>query len=166
MAKATLKGIRGWLAALLVAIGVIGPLYYGLSIRFALSAQDTLARFGAEALPLYRAQTVIWSLSLFKLALAWSIAGAMLRFRTRAALRFAIAGIWLLGVGTVFFEWAGFALAGWEPETAPLWLSAIVRAALGLVLVIPATLYLLRSHRVANTYPAPGAAEALATVFE
>lgn len=156
----------GWLAALLVMIGVIAPIFYGFSIWFALSAQAQLASFGAESLPIYRVQTVIWSLSLFKLLLAWSIAVAMLRFRTRATLRFAIAGIWLLCVGTGFIDWAAFSFVGWEPFERPLWFMVLVWVTEGVVMALPATAYLLRSRRVADTYPAPGAEERLADVFE
>lgn len=159
------SGIGGWLAALLVAIGAVAPACYGYYIWSALDAQAVLASYGAEALPLYGVQTVIWSLSLFKLALAWSVTGAMLRFRTRATLRFAIAGIWMLCVGTVFIDWAALSLTGEPAFAIPAWHVAIWIAE-GLVLAIPATAYLLRSRRVANTYPAPGADQGLAGLFE
>ncbi|MCW3846552.1 hypothetical protein OF829_04825 [Sphingomonas sp. LB-2] len=163
------EGIGGWLAALLVAIGVIGPVFYLYLIYGALTAQAKLVEYGADSLAIYRVQTALWTLSLVKLVLAWSIVGAMLRFRTRAALRFAIAGIWILGVGMVPVDWAAIALAGAalrgeEPFQVPLWTAAIWISE-GLMLVIPATAYLLRSKRVANTYLRAGA-KSLEETFE
>jgi hypothetical protein len=155
------EGVGGWLAALIVVIGVVAPLFYGYFIWYALDAQATLRRYGAESMPVWSDLTAIWMLSLVKLAIAWSIAGAMLRFRTPAVIRFAIAGIWILAVGMVFADWLWL---GDALET-PLWRIAIFLG-VGLVLAIPATLYLLRSKRVANTYRRAQPAEGLGELFE
>ena len=160
-----LTGIGGWLAALLVMLGGVGPLFYLYGIWGAVSVQAQLAQYAAEGLPLYRLQNLILALCLAKLALSWTIVGAMLRFRTHAALRYAIAGIWILWVGMVPLDWAGL----WWMGEGIVELSAhiiLFQLGLGLAMTIPVTAYLLRSRRVANTYPKPGARDPLATVFE
>jgi predicted membrane channel-forming protein YqfA (hemolysin III family) len=155
-------GIGGWLAALLVVTGVIAPLFYGYLIWFALDAQATLRRFGAEGLPLWSHLTAMWMLGIAKIAIAWSIVGAMLRYRTPVTIRFAIAGIWLLSVGATF---ADCLWLEWVPPDVPLWRIAAVLGE-GLLLAIPATLYLLRSKRVRNTYNPAAALRAVEAVFE
>lgn len=154
------KGIGGWLAALIVVIGVIAPLFYGYFIWYALDRQALLRSYGAEAIPVWSQLSAIWMLSLAKLILAWVIAGTLLLVRTRAVIPFAIAGIWLLAEGAVFVDRLFLA---WLPM--PPWRLALY-AGEGLVLAIPATLYLLRSKRVRNTYNSPAALAEREAVFE
>ena len=151
-------GIGGWLAALVGVIGVVAPLFYGYFIWYALDAQATLRSYGAEAFPVWSQLSAIWMVSLAKVVIAWSVAGTMLCFRAPAVIHVAIAGIWILSVGMVFADWLVLSRA---PE-APMW----VFLGEGLVLAIPATLYLLHSKRVANTYRARPAGDDIATIFE
>lgn len=154
-------GVGGWLAALIVILGVIAPLFYVYIIWFALDAQARLARIGAEAMPFWGQLTALWMLSLAKMVIALVIAGTLLRFRTRMALHVAIAGIWVLSVGVIIPDVLLFGGGFGTPLRRVAMLFGV-----GLAFAIPPTLYLLRSKRVANTYRPPATGDAFAAIFE
>jgi hypothetical protein len=157
------QGIGGWLAALFVVLGVVAPLCYFYLLWRTLGGQTLHAQYTGELVP-WQVRAATWSSCLVKTAIALSIVWRMMRVRRRETIRFALVGIWVLAVGMVFVD-LGLAWLARAPmlesDALPFFVAQML--SIGLALALPATFYLLKSRRVANTYRPDGS---LVRVFE
>lgn len=154
------KGVGGWLALLVFGMAVLMPLAQLGSISSLLGAEALLQPRLGSVWPTYRAAllTIITVRIAVCLLVAW-----LLVFRKRASTpRLAIIGIWIaLGLLNVLSLMAGLLSPGPYPLDA-----AISRMIWPVIICTIATLYLLKSKRVATTYPKSAEGSALAAVFE
>lgn len=155
-------GIGGWLAFFLTTLGVFAPIRIALS-AYELFADPRIARaYGENWNAIVAAEAVIIALNLAALAfIVW-------RFFARRnwdTVRIGIAGIWLIPFGVTIVETiavsaiAGISATELLGQTTPDLVRALVYSAVW-------TAYLLRSVRVANTYPRTPEDDVLAEVFE
>ncbi len=158
------RGIGGWLAFYLVTWGVLVPLASGAGLYANLYADPAVGAFYGARWPVVQAI----NLAIGFLALA-AIFYSVWRFffrRNWQTVRIAIAVMWMALVPAPLLEVAAVSTLG------GLDLDALMSAKIGSLIkpVIHITIwtaYLLRSVRVANTYPREDADEAeLAEVFE
>jgi hypothetical protein len=154
-----LRGIGGWLAFFLVTLGVITPVFSILSVA-ALSADAAVAASYGELWSTLLA--LEWSLVGITVAAAWLAVWHFFTVRSRRTVRLAVAVLWLIALLAVLGEPLGISLVTGLPLGQFLG-QDVVRP---LVYSTLWTAYLLKSERVANTYPAAGTDDEIAATFE
>ena len=157
-----LRGIGGWLAFFLVTLGVISPASIVISVATLAADANVAASYGPQ-----------WGQLL---ALEWTVAGASVagvwlavwqfftvkRWRT---VRFPIGVLWLLALLTLVVEplavslMTGMAYADMFAGAPGEFVRPLVYSSIW-------TAYLLKSERVANTYPLADPGDEVAEVFE
>jgi len=155
-------GIGGWLAFFLITLGVFTPIRLAMTAFGFFTDPQFAAAFGDRWPALVTAELTLMGLSVL------GIAYMLWRFFTRRTWRtvqIAVAGIWGISVGAMVLDTlivaliGGIALAPLVAEAVPDYLKSLIYAVIW-------TAYLLRSVRVANTYPREDAPEELTEVFE
>lgn len=157
-----LRGVGGWLAFFLVAFGILSPLTALFSIVTMLyGAQGGAAVFGDAWMPL---QIFEWAVIAVSFGGIWFAVWRMLQVHNWQSVRITIATIWLVGPAMVLVEAAGVAwlfglsfgetFAGAGPDVVRPFIFATIW-----------TIYLLKSERVANTYPQAPEVEEMAETF-
>ena len=157
------SGIGGWLAFFLVTVGVFAPLRI-LGTAYGLFSDPRIAQAYGDRWPLLATVEII--LIVVNLA---ALAFLLWRFFTRRtwqSVRIGIAGIWLIPVVVTVLETLAVTLIG-GISAGPLIAQMMPDMAQALVYSTVWTAYLLRSVRVANTYPREDETSAgIAEVFE
>lgn len=157
------RGIGGWLAFFLVTLGVFAPLRIAFT-AYGLFSDPRIAQAYGDRWPMLATVEII--LILLNLA---ALAFLLWRFfmrRTWQSVRIGIAGIWLVPIVVTILETLAVTLIGGIPAGALLG-QMMPDMAQMLIYSTVWTAYLLRSVRVANTYPREDeAGEGLAEVFE
>lgn len=157
------RGIGGWLGFFLITLGVIAPLRILLTAYGLFSDPQIAAAYGERWTMLVSVEAVLIVLNLGALGfLVWRF----FAHRTWQTVRICVAGIWLIPIVITVLETLAVTLIGGVPA-GPLITQMMPDMAKALVYATLWTAYLLRSVRVANTYPREDADEAeLAEVFE
>ena len=153
-----IRGIGGWLAFFLVTLGLITPISSLLSVG-ALAADPAAAAGYGEAW-----STLIafeWAMAGITAAAAWFAVWQFFKVKRRRTVRIAIAVLWLMATIALVVEPIGVAaLAGITygdlfEQTPADFVRPVVYSTIW-------TAYLLKSVRVANTYPVDGSAAEVA----
>jgi hypothetical protein len=143
-------GVGGWLAFFVlvmavftpaaVIVGAWGELYRGLDGGIA----DTVEGPTFEVFK--------WALVALVIAGCWYIAWRLHRVRAWRSVRIAIAGLWIIAIGSTAADLIGISLIAGVPIS---WLleGAMAEIVRPLAFAGLWTFYLLRSKRVADTYP-------------
>ena len=154
-----LRGIGGWLAFLIVVLAVFTPIRIVLETVGLYADPQIASAFGPRWPAVQAAEIAISAIAMIG---AWFVAWRLNKVHNWQTIRIAIAGLWLLALGSTVLEYAAISLIGGIPIGALFEGSAmdVVRA---LVFASAWTAYLLRSRRVANTYSEPE--EAIGDVF-
>ncbi|MFN4097678.1 MAG: DUF2569 family protein [Sphingomonas sp.] len=156
------SGIGGWLAFFLVTLGVFTPIRLAATAYSFFADPQIAAAYGERWPALVTAELMLMAASVV------AIAYLMWRFfmrRTWRTVQIAVAGIWAIAVGAMVLDTFIVALLGGiaidilVQDSVADYLKALFYAVLW-------TTYLLRSTRVANTYPREDAPEELTAVFE
>ncbi len=161
-----LRGIGGWLAVFLALLGLIAAiqayaLFQGVSYWFSRQSEA----LGIIPLPLVAEG---WLIAAARIAIALVILRRMIHVRRWSSVRLCIAGLWTYYVGLALVDAIAAAaiVMVWReiPVRPDLWLvgSALSK---GCLIAFSGTWYLLRSRRVAGTYPRPSESDALREVF-
>lgn len=157
-----LQGIGGWLAFFLVTLGVITPLTTLFSVATLTADTETAAGFGAMWGQLLALE---WTVAGVSIAGCWVAVWHFFKVRSWRTVRLAVATLWVLCLLALVVEPLGVAfLAGLN--YGDLFAGAPGEFLRPLVYSSIWTAYLLKSVRVANTYPVDGSAEEIAEVFE
>lgn len=152
-------GVGGWLAFLVVILGLFTPLRVVASAVQFYHDPHLAASFGPQW-PLMRGFEM--ALAATTIAGAWYLVWRLKRIQSRRTVRIVIAGLWILTLGSMTLHLVAVAALGGLPLGLLLsvsrydFLRAIVFSSIW-------TAYFLTSRRVANTYP--GSAEDVAEVF-
>lgn len=159
-----LTGLRGWLLLLVLTLGLFSPLRLIYHAFASLYARDVVARMGQEpGWPAYRvAETITFCAHIaILLFMAWRL----VKVRHWSSVRLCVAGIWAATLGLLLVECAlGVILLG---ATADQMIDIAFGPAIqGAIFCSLWTGYLLRSRRVANTYPDRSDDDRLAAVFD
>ena len=158
------SGIGGWLAFYLVTLGVISPLVTIVNLYSNLFADPAVGTFYGDRWPALLAAEL--AINFLLLAAIYYVVWRFFLRKEWRTVRIAIAVMWISAVPVALLELVVVSLLG------GLDFGALVPASIGDLLkpmIYSAlwTTYLLRSVRVANTYPREDeAAEGLAEVFE
>jgi hypothetical protein len=157
-----LRGIGGWLAFFLITLGVITPLRTVFAVASLTADSQIAANLGELRMPVLAFE---WSLAAFSIAAAGVAVWHFFNVQHWRTVRFAIGVLWLFAALSLVVE--------------PLGVSLLTGVALGEIISgAPAefiqpliyssiwTAYLLKSERVANTYPRAGGGGEVAEVFE
>lgn len=159
-----ISGIGGWLMFFVLTLGVFTPLGILSAIGYRLYLSDLPAKLSPlPGWPAYRISETI--LGGAHLAVALFLAWRLVAIRQWSSVRMTIIGIWAMGIGVTL---ADFALTVWvlgansDSVLGTEMLSLVRAAGYGAIW----TAYLLRSERVANTYPRYGDEDQLAAVFD
>ena len=157
-----LVGIGGWLATFIVIMAVISPVRVLVTTWANLYGDPSVAAAYAET---WRAiEAYEWTLATVVVAISWFLVWRLVKVRAWKTVKLVIAGIWALAIGLQLAEFLGVALIG--RVSVELVLPALFPGVLQpIVFCTIWTAYLLRSERVANTYPRHGDAEQVAGVF-
>lgn len=156
-------GIGGWLAFYLLTLGIISPLVTGINLYANLYADPAVGQFYGERWPAIQATTFAINFLLY--AAVFYIVWRFFFRRNWKTVRLAIGVMWIAVVPAPLLEVAivwilgGVDLATLMPAVASDLVKPIIYTTVW-------TAYLLRSTRVANTYPRQAPDEELATVFE
>jgi len=144
-----LVGVGGWLAFFVISLAVLTPLAMAAGTAANLYGNPAIgAAYGDRWMAL---QAFEWTLSLLVIALAWFMAWRLMKVEVWQTVRIVIAGIWLIGIGSVVVEGLGVWLIGGMSfdltvgAIAPELIRPCIYGAVW-------TAYFLRSQRVANTY--------------
>ncbi|WP_423606533.1 DUF2569 family protein [Sphingomonas sp. MS122] len=156
------RGIGGWLGLFLLTLGVFSPLRIFFTAYGLFSDPQVAAAYGDRWPLLATAEVILIVLNLAAIAfLLWRF----FMHRNWQSVRIGIAGIWLIPVGVTLLEIAAVSLIGGVPA-GRLIAQMGPDMAQALIYSIVWTAYLLRSVRVANTYPRELPGDALVEVFE
>jgi hypothetical protein len=157
-----LVGVGGWLATFIVILAVISPIRLLVSTWIDLYGDPgTAAAFEGDWPAI---QACEWTIAAVAVAISWFLAWRLIRVHAWSSVRLTIAGIWTLAFGIQLADLIGVSLIGGFPLGDMM--QAVVPSLLQPVVFSTVwTTYLLRSRRVANTYPRYGAADELAGVF-
>ena len=157
------RGVGGWLALFLLAIGLFSPATAVFGLLSTMYGNRQLEVFyGPSWSALLTAE---WTLVAISLLGCWAIVWRMMFVFRWSSVIFAVVGIWCVGVAASLVE---VLIVGWIAGV-PLGKMA---NGLGPELIRPIvfdtvwTAYLLKSQRVANTYPRHSEDEAVSEVFE
>lgn len=154
-------GIGGWLAFFVVVIAFFTPAAMVVAAAAALygGIDGGIVDIEGPTIEVFK-----WAIVALVTAGCWYIAWRLHKMKVWQTVRIAIAGLWIIAIGSTAADVIGISLItgvpiGWLLEGA---VSEIVRplAFAGLW-----TAYLLRSRRVANTYPREAAPAKAAEVF-
>ena len=137
----------GWLAVLVVVIGVIIPLGSVGSGLTLLSHGPQLERYYGEAWPIY--SRLALTITGLRVLLCLFVAKQLLWEKAQSTLRVAIIGIWIALVLLCVLSLAAVAILSPAPPNFGAMLMGMIWP---VVLSLVATAYLLRSKRVAKTY--------------
>jgi hypothetical protein len=154
-------GIGGWLAFFVLVLTVFRPLTMLISTYANLYGDPNVAlAYGAVW---GSVQTFEWLLAVAMTLGCWYLAWRLHRIRIWRTVQITIAGVWAVSIGAQLIEAAGVVLIGGLPADLVI---GVVAPMLGRGLIFGGvwTAYLLRSERVANTYPRHGETE-IAEVF-
>ena len=156
-------GIGGWLAFYLVTLGIISPLATGINLYANLYGDPATGQFYGESWPALQVTTL--AVNFLLLAAVFYTVWRFFFRRNWKTVRTAIALMWTMAVLAPLLEVAIVAvLSGVGPGALiSIMLADLVKP---MIYALIWTLYLLRSTRVANTYPRQEPDEELATVFE
>jgi hypothetical protein len=159
-----ISGVGGWLMFFVLTLGVFTPLAILYLLFGNLYSAGLSARLGSiPGWPAYRlAETIVCVLHIAACAfLTWRLC----MVRNWNSVRLTIAGIWAMGLGITLIDLllTVFLLGGAFGAVFAAEMIAIGRGAIYATLW---TAYLLRSERVANTYPRYGDEDQLAAVFD
>lgn len=157
------RGIGGWLGFFLITLGVIGPVRILITAYGLFADPQIAAAYGDRWTVLAIAEAVLIALNLAALAfLVWRFFAR----RTWKTVRICIAALWLLPIVVTVLDTLVVTLIG-GVSAGPLIAQMMPDMFRALVYATIWTAYLLRSVRVANTYPREDADEAeLTEVFE
>lgn len=155
MFKGAVKGIGGWLILLILTIGVLAPLaQFGNILQLLNTSPEVQSRFG-ENWPSMRA--AFFAIIVTRIAICFFVAERLIYRKSASTPREAIIGIWIafgllnvlsILVGAIFSTFP-FSFGG-----------AVQRLGPSLLLSAIATVYLLKSKRVARIYGGPTVAPA------
>jgi len=157
-----LRGVGGWLGFFVVVIAIISPLrlLIGAYINLYTDPQVALA-YGALWPSIQAAE---WSIIGAALLVHAFITWRLLRVQRWSSVRITIVLIWLLAAGVTWIELVAVSMIAQLPLAA-LADGIVLEMARPFIFCLIWTAYLLRSERVANTYPRHAAAEEVAEVF-
>jgi hypothetical protein len=158
----TLVGVGGWLAFFVISLAVLTPLAMVAGTAINLYGDPAVgSAFGERWAAL---QAFEWTLGLLVIACSWFMAWRLMKVQVWQSVRIVIAGIWLLGLGTVVVEGLGVWLVGGMSfdlalgAIAPELIRPFIYGAIW-------TAYFLRSERVANTYARNSDQSEVAEIF-
>ena len=157
-----LRGIGGWLAFFLVTLGVFTPLNAVVSLATLAADAEVAASYGAQW---GRLLVLEWTLVGISVAAAWVAVWQFFHVRRWQTVRFAIGVLWLLALLAVVGEplgvslMTGLAFGDVFAGAAGEFVRPLVYSSLW-------TAYLLKSERVANTYPLADPGDEIVEVFE
>jgi hypothetical protein len=140
-------GVGGWLAVLVVAVGVIAPLESVGSALTLLRAEPQLERYYGEAWPIY--SRLAFTILGLRALVCLFVARQLLWEKAQSTPRLAIIGIWVALVLLGVLSLAAFAILSPGPLDFGRMLASMFWP---VVLCLVATAYLLKSKRVAKTY--------------
>jgi hypothetical protein len=144
------QGIRGWLLLFVVILAVISPVFQSITMYRTLYADPTLSQGFHDIWPAL--QAIEWSVFALAAASQWFIAYRLVMVRRWQSVRIAVAVLWSVGLGSTILEYGAIAwLTGFS--VGELLIGAGYEAIRPLIFCAIWTAYLLRSRRVANTYP-------------
>jgi Protein of unknown function (DUF2569) len=155
-------GLGGWLAFFVFAMAGLTPVAMVYSTWTALYGDESV---GFAAMDYWTTLQVFeWSLAAVVIAGCWFIAARLAWVQVWRSVQITIAGIWILGLGSLLVDFVGVSMITGIPL-------ALLASGLGPEVVRPLifgaiwTAYFLRSKRVANTYRRDGDPEEVAQVF-
>jgi hypothetical protein len=157
-----LAGIGGWLAFFLISIGILRPLSLVASVRGQLYADPRLAGFYGDQWWLVEGGE--WLIVAASIGGLWFMAWRLTKVENWTSVRIAVAGLWLVDFGGRLLE---LLLVGSTGRVAAARLGEVIAPQLVGPLIIDTlwTAYLLRSRRVANSYPRQGSPDEVAEIF-
>jgi len=158
-----LRGVAGWLGLFVVVIAILSPLRILITTYTSLHADPEVALAYGSLWD--RLVLVEWIVSGSAVFLCWFIAWRLVARHVWSSVRIAIAGIWMLAVGYHAVEFGIVSLLTGIPIDALIEVS-VAELIQPLFFGVLWTAYLLRSERVANTYPAGSDAAEIAGVFD
>lgn len=140
-------GVGGWLAVLVVTIGVAVPLGSVGSALALLRAESQLERYYGEAWPIY--SRLAFTILGLRALVCLLVARQLLWEKVQSTPRLAIIGIWVALVFLGALSLAAVAIFSPGPPDFGVMLASMFWP---VVLCLVATAYLLKSKRVAKTY--------------
>lgn len=144
------RGIGGWLTVFLVVMGLVSPLNGIFTTYSTLYGDPQVAAFYGTVWG--KIEIAEWTIVGFAVAVCWGVVGRLITVFRWSSVMIAVAGIWTAGVVTSFLELLAVSWIAGMPFSQ-------IAAGVGADLIRPFvfgaiwTAYLLRSERVANTYP-------------
>ncbi len=143
-----LRGVGGWLALLIILLGILSPLRTVIEAINLWSLEPGQLGEDAAILPFQLVETAV---ILVKLAGSFYVAWRLYAVHRPETVRIAIRGLWLLTIVLSLVEIILVTIVTGMSIGALLGRSILVLAQ-GLIFAGLWTAYLLRSRRVANTY--------------
>ena len=157
----SLAGIGGWLTFFLVVLGILSPLRILLETAQLHLDPNVRAVLG-DNWPLL--MSIEWLLSGAQLACLAFMVWRMINVQVWQSVRIVIAGLWILSIAIPVVELVmvsvigGFALGELLEGSGLTLFQSLIFSSIW-------TAYLLRSERVANTYPETAGGDEVAEVF-
>lgn len=157
-----LRGVGGWLAVFVVILGVISPIRIIVTTWTSLYGEPDLAPTYGEVWPTLVAFE--WTTVAVAVLITCFLAWRLIAVHVWRSVQMVIAGIWALAIGIQLVDAigvsliAGIPIANLLPAMGPEVVQPIVFCTVW-------TAYLLRSKRVANTYPRHAGADRAAEIF-
>lgn len=158
-----ISGVRGWLLLLVLILGLFVPLVALMHILDQFYLADQPIESLLPGWPAFRASET--ALDIVHIALSLIIAWRLCAVFRWDTVRFAIAGIWITGIGASLVD-LSFSLLILDRQLAATAEAEAIPAISAAAYCTLWTAYLLRSRRVANTYPRPSDEDRLAAVFD
>lgn len=154
-------GVGGWLAFLVLVLAVFRPLAVLIATYANLYGDPNVALAYGAAWPAI--QLFEWLLNAAMIGTCWYLAWRLNRRQVWRTVQITIAGLWLVALGYQLIDLAGVAMISGAP--LDLLIGYVARPLVQSVIFCAIwTAYLLKSRRVANTYPRHGETE-IAEVF-
>jgi len=156
-----LRGIGGWLAFFLVTLGIVTPLTSLFSVGALAADPAAAAGYGENWNTLLAFE---WAMAGLTAAAAWIAVWHFFKVKQRRTVRIAVLVLWAMAFIALVAEPIGVAmLAGITygelfEQTPDGFIRPVVYSTIW-------TAYLLKSVRVANTYPAEGSAGEVVETF-
>jgi hypothetical protein len=159
-----ISGVGGWLMFFVLTLGAFTPLGIIVAFSLRLYTGDLQTQLGAlPGWPAYRVGETI--LGAAHLALTLFLTWRLVAVRQWSSVRIAIVGIWVMGIGVTLVDLlltVSVLGLNFDAVFGSETISFARAAGYGAIW----TTYLLRSERVANTYPRYGDDDQLAAVFD
>jgi hypothetical protein len=157
-----LRGIGGWLAFFLVTLGIVTPVSSLASVAVLSADSDVAASYGElwDRLLIFE-----WAIAGVAAAAGWVTVWLFFNARRWATIRLAVAVLWglaalgLVGEPLVVSLLGGIAFGDIFAEAPADFVRPLVYSSIW-------TAYLLKSERVANTYPRDGSVHEVVAAFE